>query len=123
MTRSCCRKLAGRGSIRVCFVPYLLMLDFKLICVNILSRETGFLCLRGLSPLYGATRVGSSRCPAVVYFKAALCSLDIVIRISELRACVCCGGGVHERDTCRFRAPANVCMWLRVCKVKHDKTT
>ena len=63
--------------------------DVNLICVNILSRETCFLCLRGLSPLYCASRVGSSRCSAVVYFKAALCSHNIVIRISELRACVC----------------------------------
>ena len=65
------------------------MLDFKLICVNILSRETCFLCLRGPSPLYGSTIVGFSRCPAAVYFKAALCSLNIVIRISELRVWVC----------------------------------
>ena len=65
------------------------MLDFKLICVNILSRETCFLCLRGPSPLYSYARVGSSRCPAAVYFKAALCSLNIVIRISELRVWVC----------------------------------
>jgi len=65
------------------------MLDFKLICVNILSRETCFLCLRGPSPLYCASRVGSSRCPAAMYFKAALCSHNIVIRISELRACAC----------------------------------
>ena len=65
------------------------MLDFKLICVNILSRETCFLCLRGPSPLYGSTIVGFSRCPAAMYFKAALCSLLIVIRISELRVWVC----------------------------------
>ena len=65
------------------------MLDFKLICVNILSRETCFLCLRVPSPLYCASRVGSSRCSAAMYFKAALCSHNIVIRISELRACAC----------------------------------
>ena len=65
------------------------MLNFKLICVNIHSRETCLLCLRRLSPSYGATRVDSSRCAAFVYFKAALCSLNIVIGISELRVCVC----------------------------------
>ena len=39
--------------------------------------------------MYGSTIVGFSRCPAAVYFKAALCSLNIVIRISELRVWVC----------------------------------
>ena len=39
--------------------------------------------------LHCSIRVGSSRCLAAMYSKAALCSLLIVIRISELRACVC----------------------------------
>ncbi len=36
----------------------------------------------GRAPLYCYIRASFSRCPAAVYFKAALCSLLIVIRIS-----------------------------------------